>query len=83
MPRHVRNFWLEANIDGKVIPIAAGPRGKDGGFTLTVQQRVFGEPVKVLTIQGSAELDGQLVLEIYPNQEQPFPDHPICLRSQR
>ena len=43
MPRVVRNFWLEADVDGRVSTVAGGPRGKDGGITLRIYQRSGGE----------------------------------------
>jgi hypothetical protein len=35
----VRNFWIEATVDGRETPIVFGPRAKDGGFTLRIYQR--------------------------------------------
>lgn len=39
MPRNVRNFWIELDVDGKKTPIATGPVKKDGVFYLTVSMR--------------------------------------------
>jgi hypothetical protein len=48
----VRNFWIEATVDGRKTPIAFGPRAKDGGFELKIYQREEGSSVHVLTIRG-------------------------------
>jgi len=37
MPRNVRNFWLELQVDGRKSEVKTGPRRKDGGFS----QKVF------------------------------------------
>jgi len=38
----VRNFWVEADIDGYNSTPAGGPRRKDGGMDITVYQREDG-----------------------------------------
>lgn len=50
----VRNFWLEAYIDGRQTNLSGGPKAKDGGFTLLVYMRRHGEPVEALRITGLA-----------------------------
>ena len=52
MPRNVRNFWIEAEVDGRKTPIAFGPQGKDGGFSLTVYMRNEGKVEWVADITG-------------------------------
>lgn len=52
MPKSVRNFYLQGAIDGKKSPLKAGTRSKDGGFTLTIKQRVNGGIKDVATITG-------------------------------
>ena len=42
MPRNVRNFWVELDIDGKTTEIATGPRNKDGGFSMLIKIRENG-----------------------------------------
>lgn len=53
MPRNVRNFWIEATIDGRSSKLEGGPQAKDGGFELTIRQRDKGAVTKVLTIRGT------------------------------
>lgn len=65
MPRNVRNYWIEANIDGRPTRIAAGPRRKDGGFALSVLMRDQGGIVDALTVEGYADPDGTLTLNVF------------------
>ena len=56
-----RNFWLEANIDGRKTPMAGGPQAKDGGFDLTIYIRDGGciHPIQT-EIRGRCLKDGSL-----------------------
>lgn len=54
MPRNVRNFWIEAEVDGRKTPIAFGPVGKDGGFRLIVHMRDGGIVTTPLYVDGVA-----------------------------
>ena len=60
----VRNFWLEADIDGRRTDLAGGPRAKDGGFSATVFVRQHGSIAKALTISGFTGADGQLRVDV-------------------
>ena len=60
----VRNFWFDADIDGKATPLASGPRAKDGGMVIFVKQRSNGEVVKAFTVVCS-ECDGELRTSIF------------------
>ncbi len=42
MPRCVRNFWIELDVDGKKEKIATGPKSAGGGFYLRVKVRKEG-----------------------------------------
>ena len=64
MPRNVRNFWIELDVDGRSTPVATGPRRKDGGFSLTIRQRDDGDIVTPLHIVGVATDNGALVLRV-------------------
>ena len=35
----VRNFWVEADVDGYKTMLDGGPRSKDGGMDVTIYQR--------------------------------------------
>lgn len=63
MPANVRNFWIEASVDGIQSTIATGPRAKDGGFSLTVKQRDQGGIIVALKVRGWIDKDGVLTLE--------------------
>lgn len=60
----VRNFWIEADIDGKAVPLRGGPRAKDGGFYLTVKMRDQGRITLPVTVWGAPDRDGNLRLGI-------------------
>lgn len=62
MPRNVRNFWLELNVDGATKRIETGPRAKDGGFELTILMRDKGSIVRALDVRGYVDREGQLRL---------------------
>jgi hypothetical protein len=65
MPRNVRNFWLELDVDGRS-KVATGPRSKDGGFELNVLMRDGGDVKKAVRLVGNALEDGTLELHILP-----------------
>ena len=60
----VRNFWIEALIDGRKTKLSGGPRSKHGGFSLTVFQRSQGGITRALIIDGFANEGGQLTLSV-------------------
>ena len=43
MPRCIRNFWLDADIDGRRGRFTSGPQSKDGGFRLHIHNREHGD----------------------------------------
>ena len=63
-PRNVRNFWIEASIDGRVSTFAGGPKASNGGFYLTVKQRSNGDIAKALAVQGFVGVEGDLHLVV-------------------
>ena len=67
MPRVVRNFWIEGNIDGYKSQIKGGPRSKDGGFDLRIYMRQKGEIFNPVKIFGKAKDEKTLVLYINVN----------------
>lgn len=42
MPRNVRNFWIDANIDGRASTLSGGPKSSGGGMRLSILQRERG-----------------------------------------
>ena len=63
MPRCVRNFWLNAQIDGRRSAFASGPRSACGGFSLAVFYRDRGTVARPLRVTGRC-IDGRLVLDV-------------------
>ena len=61
----VRNFWIEADIDGRQTVLAGGPRSKDGGMTITIYQRKDGGITEAVKIRCEARGD-ELRTEIVP-----------------
>ena len=59
MPRNVRNFWVDAEIDGRRTYLSGGPQRKDGGFTLSVKVRDRGGIAKALLVSGRVLSDGK------------------------
>lgn len=64
MPRNVRNFWLDVNIDGQATRLSGGPQAKDGGFDLTIKMRDNGGIIEAVDILGRANADGRLTLTV-------------------
>ena len=62
----MRNFWLEADIDGRKTALSSGPTGKDGGMRITIRQRDKGESVVAFCIS-CREINGKLVTTVYGN----------------
>lgn len=58
----VRNFWIEADIDGRQTIMEGGPRRADGGFKLTIYQRENGGITTAAHIEGKVGYDDQLIL---------------------
>lgn len=46
----MRNFWLEADIDGRETLVTGGPRSKDGGMNVEISMRDGGCSVTACTI---------------------------------
>lgn len=64
MPRNVRNFWIDLNVDGRKASVNTGPRRKDGGFRLSIKMRRDGDIFSPVFIEGLANPDGTLKLMI-------------------
>jgi hypothetical protein len=62
-PRRVRNFWLEAVIDGRRTKLKGGPM-KTGGFELLVFQKHRGQCGPTLKLIGRDLGNGSLELTV-------------------
>jgi hypothetical protein len=62
MPRNVRNWWIEARIDGRTTRIACGPQSKIGGIEIRILQRNAGNIIEAVDVWGVAEDNGRLSL---------------------
>jgi hypothetical protein len=60
----VRNFWLDARIDGRSTTLSGGPVSKDGGFDLSIKIRSEGEVWEALVVRGYALPAGVLRLTV-------------------
>lgn len=66
MAQVIRNFWIEASIDGRETKVTGGPRGKRDGFDLRIFMRNEGQVEQAVYISGWANSEGQLILEVDP-----------------
>lgn len=55
----VRNFYIEADIDGRQTILSGGPARKDGGMRITITQRDDGAIRRAFTI-ACREYGGEL-----------------------
>lgn len=75
MPRNVRNFWIEADIDGRESRLSGGPVSKDGRIDVTFKQRDNGSVTHALRVQGYARADGSLTLRVFDADDVAIHDH--------
>ena len=64
----VRNWWVKAYVDGRAKPVTFGPRGKDGGFGLTIYQRKEGKSMVAGRVYGYVDEDGLLHLDFWAKE---------------
>jgi hypothetical protein len=65
MPKNVRNFWVNVEVDGRSSALASGPVAKDGGFTCGISVRHKGEVCNnAVMITGRVNPDGTLEIKI-------------------
>ena len=60
----VRNFWVDADIDGRETMLSGGPRAKDGGMSVIIKQRSKGDITTSLRIL-CTEHNGSLITQVY------------------
>ena len=73
----VRNFYIDADIDGRKTPLTGGPRNKEGGFTLNLTIRKEGSITKGIVITGE-EVDGKLRLWLDLGRDLEWIGHPLA-----
>lgn len=59
--RNVRNFWADADIDGKRSNAVGGPRNKDGGMKITLYQRDNGTITTAINVDCFIDCEGKVV----------------------
>lgn len=59
----VRNFWIDADIDGRKTMLSGGPSAKDGGMSISIKQRDDGGIVTAFKVY-CYEVDGELITEV-------------------
>lgn len=65
----IRNFWIDADIDGRQTMLSGGPRSKNGGMDITIYQRDEGSIETAVRIR-CREIGGRLVTEVTVKNEQ-------------
>ena len=74
----VRNFWIEANVDGRKTKLTGGPRSKDGGLALDIFMRSDGASEKVVHIEGFVDSMGILRLYVMGVDMDNYLSYSIC-----
>lgn len=64
MPRNVRNFWIEASVDGRKSDISTGPRSSGGGFSCTIYVREEGSISDKKLRIGGQYVNGKNILSV-------------------
>lgn len=64
----MRNFYMEADIDGRSSMLTGGPAAKDGEMTVTIRQRDKGNSVVAFKIY-CIETDGELVTLVHDSKD--------------
>ena len=65
----VRNFWVDASIDGRKTELSGGPKSKGGGMKVVIKQREEGSIVTALTVY-CYEIGGELVTEVFNGEHE-------------
>lgn len=64
----VRNFYVEADIDGRQTTLGGGPRDKEGEMTVHIHQREEGVAISDVVKIVCREYEGNLTTEVYNNE---------------
>ena len=62
---NVRNFYIDADIEGRRTSLTGGPAGKHGGMDITITQRHGGGIETAVRIACVARPDGQLETRVH------------------
>lgn len=65
---NVRNFWIDADIDGRATHLSGGPSNRGGGFQLRIYMRDDGESKLAYVIEGMADSD-VIALKVWNESE--------------
>ena len=68
----MRNFWLEADVDGRQTTLEGGPRAGNGGMDVTIRQRDKGKSVVAMRISCRRRDDGLLVTCVRDKDNNPI-----------
>ena len=68
MPRNVRNFWFDAQVDDRAAVVSAGPRARDGGMVIDLFQRNDGDVAPAFRIT-CMPYGNRLVTTIYEERD--------------
>ena len=60
----VRNFWIEADVDGYKTMLKGGPRSKEDGLSVKLFQRSEGNITTAVKIDCFVDSEGKLVTVI-------------------
>ena len=61
----VRNFWVEANINGYKSKVQGGPRRKEDGMEVTIYQRDNGEISTAFQVNCKVTPSGNLITSVF------------------
>ena len=65
----IRNFWMEANVDGRDTAITGGTKSKDGGMSIKIHIRNKGGSQRALTIYCMVNNEGKLQIDVFDAQK--------------
>jgi hypothetical protein len=65
----VRNFYIDADIDGRRTGLSGGPASKTGGLSATILVRHAGSILRAVQIRAHARADGTLTLTVTPTSD--------------
>jgi hypothetical protein len=59
----VRNFWIDADIDGRQTMLSGGPKSRNGGMTVNIYQRDCSQIIHPVTVN-CYEDHGKLIVSV-------------------